>query len=279
LRQTDQNTACLLDFIGRQTRGRCLIPSSSLEYIFDEYKASSLNNHKIYLFKRDDDIFINFNFISKSNKRIGFYADEDGKPWFLFCRILTPGRIVLETGPNYTGGVIVTGKRDGVGFRNQSLPIEKKQRLLNKNDPFCPLVKVAENVISKGVRFININGSSSKCFCPTCYQQRNDSNHLFKGFVKFYITQINKNNAELKYQSLARDFLIPLRRQTHPKHDIRDRGKPLLTSFAEAKDLPFFLTRDRGTGVEYKVNIIGEFSTSSESEWPKLRNLYIKCSS
>ena len=51
----------------------------------------------------------------------------------------------------------------------------------NKNDPFCPLVKVAENVISKGVRFININGSSSKCFCPTCYQQRNDSNHLFKG--------------------------------------------------------------------------------------------------
>ena len=88
-----------------------------------------------------------------------------------------------------------------------------------KNDPFCPLVKVAENVISKGVRFININGSSSKCFCPTCYQQRNDSNHLFKGknsdtglayrisiysgFVKFYITQINKNNAELKYQSLS----------------------------------------------------------------------------
>ena len=64
--------------------------------------------------------------------RIGFYADEDGKPWFLFCRILTPGRIVLETGPNYTGGVIVTGKRDGVGFRNQSLSIEKKQRLLNK---------------------------------------------------------------------------------------------------------------------------------------------------
>ena len=63
---------------------------------------------------------------------IGFYADEDGKPWFLFCRILTPGRIVLETGPNYTGGVIVTGKRDGVGFRNQSLSIEKKQRLLNK---------------------------------------------------------------------------------------------------------------------------------------------------
>ena len=91
------------------------------------------------------------------------------------------------------------------------------------------------------------------------------------------------------------DFLIPLRRQTHPKHDIRDRGKPLLTSFAEAKDFPFFLTRDRGTssqseslkfhheylgtGVEYKVNIIGEFSTSSDSEWPKLRNLYIKCSS
>lgn len=69
LRQTDQNTACLLDFIGRQTRGRCLIPSSSLEFIFDEYKASPLNNHKIYLFKRDDDIFINFNFISKSNKR------------------------------------------------------------------------------------------------------------------------------------------------------------------------------------------------------------------
>ena len=69
LRQTDQNTACLLDFIGRQTRGRCLIPSSSLEHIFDEYKTSSLNNHKIYLFKRDDDIFINFNFISKSNKR------------------------------------------------------------------------------------------------------------------------------------------------------------------------------------------------------------------
>ena len=99
--------------------------------------------------------------------------------------------------------------------------VHLSQKITNhiKNDPFCPLVKVAENVISKGVRFININGSSSKCFCPTCYQQRNDSNHLFKGknsdtgsaygisiysgFVKFYITQINKNNAELKYQSLS----------------------------------------------------------------------------
>ena len=27
---------------------------------------------------------------------------------------------------------------------------------------------------------------------------------IYSGFVKFYITQINKNNAELKYQSLAR---------------------------------------------------------------------------
>ena len=42
------------------------------------------------------------------------------------------------------------------------------------------------------------------------------------------------------------DFLIPLRRKTHPKHDIRDRGKKMLSSFAEAKDFPFFLTRDRG---------------------------------
>ena len=69
LRQTDQNTACLLDFIGRQTRGRCLIPQSALDHIFNEYKSSSLNNHKIYLFKRDDDIFISFNFVSKSDTR------------------------------------------------------------------------------------------------------------------------------------------------------------------------------------------------------------------
>ena len=81
-----------------------------------------LRHHDVIMF------LLRHRFIS----RIGFYADEDGKPWFLFCRILTPGRIVLETGPNYTGGVIVTGKRDGVGFRNQSLSIEKKQRLLNK---------------------------------------------------------------------------------------------------------------------------------------------------
>ena len=90
------------------------------------------------------------------------------------------------------------------------------------------------------------------------------SNNLNSGFVKFYITQINKSNTELGYQSLSSgklkwphkiymiltiynsDFLIPLRRQTHSKHDIRDRGKKMLSSFSEAKDFPFFLTRDRG---------------------------------
>ena len=51
--------------------------------------------------------------------------------WFLFCRILTPGRIIVEVNKTHGGGIIVSGKRDGAGFSKlPGLPNDKKQRLL-----------------------------------------------------------------------------------------------------------------------------------------------------
>ena len=52
----------------------------------------------------------------------------------------------------------MTGKRDGVGFRNQSLSIEKKQRLLNKE----MVVKlVFLNITSDQLKSIKANGSKT----------------------------------------------------------------------------------------------------------------------
>ena len=53
----------------------------------------------------------------------------------------------------------MTGKRDGVGFRNQSLSIEKKQRLLNKE----MVVKLVffKNITSDQLKSIKANGSKT----------------------------------------------------------------------------------------------------------------------
>ena len=74
LRQLDSDCSCLVDFSSSQSRGRCLIPSNVLKSIFNNYKKSRLGTDKIKVLKRDEDIFISFNFVSNI-PRNAFYRD------------------------------------------------------------------------------------------------------------------------------------------------------------------------------------------------------------
>lgn len=123
-----------------------------------------------------------------------------------------------------------------------------------------------------------------KCFCPTCSQQRNESNTNLKGFVKFYVADIKKTKSDsVLFRALSKEFLdASFRQDKKNKMDLRDRGQLYHSNFFNVKTKTSKV-KNPENDMNYNMGIIGEYLFESNDEKRRsggqLRNIFVKCSS
>ena len=151
---------CMIDFSSFGKHGRCLIPDATFEYILSSFKQFTSNCIRLKLLKRGDNIFINFNFVTpeKTQDELGYHLDAQGEPWFLFCRLRTQGRIVLELGQDYVKGTIGKNGQATNNQRKRSSTVSATEQQQS-----CHLVRKATDMSPlKSIRPV-------KCYCTACY--------------------------------------------------------------------------------------------------------------
>ena len=143
---------CMIDFISETKHGRCLIPLSTFNHIVQCLKSFTSNFIRLKLLKRGDNIFINFNFVSHDPKNLfGYHLDAYNEPWFLFCRLRTQGRIVVELGGEYDSGTI--------GMKST----QRKRSTVNSDGQQCQMVKRALELLPYKSMI-----RQPKCYCTSC---------------------------------------------------------------------------------------------------------------
>ena len=173
---------CMIDFTSRTKTGRCLIPDATFDHIIKSYRVYTGKCVRLRLLKRGDNIFVNFNFVSEVKNDLGYHLDAHQDPWFLFCRLKTAGRIVIELGSEFTAGSI------------GSKPSQRKRSVLDASQT-CPNVTRALDALPKSVTPITINECQTKCYCSSCYQSSSngtDQKHR-KGIKSSLSTVYNFN--------------------------------------------------------------------------------------
>lgn len=174
---------CMIDFSSFGKHGRCLIPDATFEHISSSFKEYTSNCIRLKLLKRGDNIFINFGFV-KSKAQLGYHLDAQGEPWFLFCRLRTQGRIVLELGAEYIKGTIGIG-RNGSQLTNQTHQ-RKRSTVDVTGQQTCQLARKATELSPlKSIRPV-------KCYCVACYVSSCAGNESLKHrrgiyFIFFYV--------------------------------------------------------------------------------------------
>ena len=148
---------CMIDFTSSTKHGRCLIPDATFDHFIKSYSVYAGKCVRLRLLKRGDNIFVNFNFVTEVKHDLGYHLDAHNEAWFLFCRLKTAGRIVIELGSEFRGGSI------------GSKPSQRKRSVLETSQ-ICPNVNRALEFLPKSVTPITINECRTKCYCSSCYQ-------------------------------------------------------------------------------------------------------------
>ena len=201
----------------------------------------------VYFWKRNENIFVHFDWISAGQCSSGYHLDHDGKKvWFLFCRMSTGGHVVFETTLHRTG-VIIAGNEKPTGLGQPAADVEKKFKLLTTVDKNCPLLQLSKRLLnSLNIKQAEYQTTSDGfvraiCYCPTCTTQRKEKTKL-TGWVKFYLTsdedardgfryfrpinkgrEINPAGANCSNCKYFLGFVQTLvQRRTDKKRDIRD---------------------------------------------------------
>lgn len=213
LRQTKPDKSCYIclsppangsDELGVKL-GNCLLPDSALKDIAKLYRRSSQFDY-VYFWKRNENIFVHFDWIDPSSNS-GYHLDHDGKKvWFLFCRMTTPctsAHIIFDTSI-HGSGFIIYGQNIPVGLSQPALDVEKKLKLLTTIDKNCPLLQLSKRLLTS----LDLNQSEYQvtsdgfiraiCYCPTCTTQRKEKTKL-TGWVKFYLTSNEDTRDDFRY--------------------------------------------------------------------------------